>query len=102
MSVIAFLQEIKSACDACEADEDAAVWLLKQLWRIPDEKAVKAWVTVTSSAISHDEGAIKSYCTSLQFFLKFYVTDENIAKVDAEVRSLRRGWSKQAEYAQAL
>lgn len=50
MLVFGFLQEIKSAYDACKIHEDAAMWLFKLLYRNPARVVVKAPVTLTKLA----------------------------------------------------
>lgn len=76
------------------------MWLFKQYFTGLAEAAVKAKVTITSSAKCYHKGALKSYSAIVQFLLKQYVTDDNIAKLDAEVDSLREALMARAEYAQ--
>lgn len=66
------------------------MWLLGQLLPGPPEAAVKVQVTVKNCANFYPEGALELYFTDVQFLLTRYVTDDNIAKLDAEVRSLRK------------
>lgn len=60
MSVTVFLQEFKSAFDACRIYESAVILLFKQFPTGPAEAAVKAKLKLTTSAKFHHDGALKS------------------------------------------
>lgn len=89
MSAIAFLQELRSEYDTGGIQGGAAVWLFNQFSKGEAMAAVKVRVALESSANFHHEGAIKSYSSIVHFLLKHYVTDGNIARLDAVVRGHR-------------
>lgn len=60
MSVMYFLQEFKSTCDACEIHEGTARWLSERFRTGPTEAEVKARAALTSFANAHNEAASKS------------------------------------------
>lgn len=70
MSVIGFLQEIKSSFDACEIHESTVMWLFKQVLAVPAGAAVSARVTLTNSARFYHEGALNAYSAIVQLLLK--------------------------------
>lgn len=76
------------------------MWLLKQLLAKPVVAAVKLRGTLASSTNFYHKGAIKSYSYIVELFFKPYVTDESMAKLDAEVRNLIQASKTPAEYGQ--
>lgn len=50
----------------------------------------------------YHERALKFYSTMVQFLLKRYVTDDNIAKMNAEVCNFRQGSVTPTEFTQEL
>lgn len=102
MSVVAFLQEFTSACDACGIHKGTATWLIKQVLTVSAEAAVKVQVKLTKYADFYHDGALKSYFAIVQSLLKRYIMDDNIARLNADVRSLRQQLMTPAEYAQEL
>lgn len=99
MPVITFLQEFMSDCDASGIHEGAVIRLFKQCLADQAEEVVKMRVMQTSSANFYHEGALKSYCAIVQFLLKRYGTGAGIARLEAEVRSLRKESMTPTEYA---
>lgn len=91
ISVRAYSQELKSACDSCKIHEGGAMWLYKQLLMGSAEATVKERVTLTNVSNLYHEGALKPYCATTRFLMKCCVTDDNITKLDEEVRNLRQG-----------
>lgn len=65
MSVVSFLQEFRSACDAFEIHEGAVLWLFKQFLINSDEEAMKGRVTLENSANLYQEGALKLYSATV-------------------------------------
>lgn len=63
MSKIAFLQEFKSAWNACGIHKSAAIWLLKQYLVDPAGAVENALLTLPNSANVYHESALKSYST---------------------------------------
>lgn len=45
-------------------------------------------MALTSAAKFYHDGALKLYFTIAELFVKPYVTDKNLTKLDVEVRSL--------------
>lgn len=100
--VIAFLQKFKSSRNACKIDEIATMWLSKQFLTGPDDAAVKARITLRKSARFYHEGVLKLYSAIVQILLKRYVTDDNEAKLDAELQNLKERSICPVEYVQEL
>lgn len=65
------------------------MWLFTKLSTGPAKVSVRARVTLVNAASFHHESSLKSYSAIIQFFLKRYVTNDNISKLDAEVCDLR-------------
>lgn len=78
------------------------MWLFKHDLTDPAEGAGKERVTLTSSANFYYEITLRWYQAIDQFLLQLYVPNDNIAKIDAEVRSLRQGLMTVADYAQEM
>lgn len=85
MSVIAFLKEFNSACDAFKIHEATAMWLRKHYLHGPVEATVRMRATITTTASFYHEDQLKLYSSMVQFFLKRYVPDDRIAKLVGEV-----------------
>lgn len=100
MSVFSALQEVKSADDACRFHKDDAIWISKQVWVGPAEAMVRAQVSLSKPVIVYHEVALKSYSAIVQFLFKHYVTDGNIARLHADVRSVWQGLMAAVEYGQ--
>lgn len=100
MPVITFLQEFKSVCDVCGIPGGAAMWLFKLYPTSPAKAAVKAKVALSIPVDFYHGSALKFYSDIAQFLLKRYVTDDIIAKLDAEVRNLRQGSMIPAKFPQ--
>lgn len=83
--VVAFLQEFKSACDAGRLYGSAALCLFNQLLTGRAEAEVKVRVTLKISANVYHEGALKFYYAIAQLLPMHYVTDDDIAELDAQV-----------------
>lgn len=102
LGIISFLQDFKSACDACNIHEGAAMCIFKTFLTGSAEVAVKSRISLPSSSTQRHEGALQSYSSIVNFLLKRYATDDNIAKLDSDIRSLRQGSSTPTEFAQKL
>lgn len=89
MSVITFLQTVKSSCDAYKINEGAVMWLFKQSLTKPAKAAVHSHVALTSSANTAYEGALRTYFDVVNFLLKRYVTESNIAAIANGVGSIK-------------
>lgn len=98
MLIIALLQEFRSALEICEG---AAMRLFIQFLAALAEQAVKAPIAVANCTNSRHRDTLEPYTTSfyhknalavyfdkVQFFLRRYVINDNIAK---EVPTLRQG-----------
>lgn len=102
MSVICFVQYLKSACEACSVYECPAIFLFKQFMTVSVEAAMKAQATLAGSTNVFYEGALKSYCPIVGLRLKRYVTSGSIAELDAVVHNLRQVLMVLAVYAKGL
>lgn len=91
MLIFAFLQELKSTCDVCRIHEHPAMCIFKQFLTCTVNAGVEKPVTLTRFVSFYHEGALKSYSAIVQFLLRRYVTNDNIAKLYVEVRDLRHG-----------
>lgn len=61
MSVMAFLQDFKFQCDACNIHGGATVWLSMQFLTGDAEPVVTSRITSPRFAVQKDEGALQSY-----------------------------------------
>lgn len=59
-------------------------------------------VTLANSVNFYRSDAVKFYSATVEFILKWYVMDDSIEKLDAQVRSLSHGSMTPADYAQEL
>lgn len=100
--LVALLQEFTSACDACGIPGGTTMCLFKQLLTGSTETAVKARLTLTTSAKSYHKSALKTSSAIVLFLLKHYVNDNIIDKPDAEVHNLRQASMALPGYAQEL
>lgn len=60
ISIIAFLQDFKSACDTCNRHEVAAMWLLEKLLTGPVEPTLKSKICLPNSVSSSLQGSLHS------------------------------------------
>lgn len=68
MLEVAFLQNFKSARDACGIHEGAAVWHFKIYLTGPAEQAVNSRVALPKPVNKNHEGALRTYSKVFQFF----------------------------------
>lgn len=92
----------KSSCEACRVHRGTARWLFKQCLTCPAEAAVNTRVELTNSANFYYEDALKPYSYSVQFLLKRYITFDNPARLNVEVRNLRQESMTAAKNVQEL
>lgn len=102
VSVIAVLQQSKSACNAYRIHEGTEMCMLKYFPTGPARATVNPRVTLAASANLFREESLKSYYTIIQFFFKPYVIDSNASKPDVEMRILRQRLMTAEEFAQQL
>lgn len=102
MSVFAFLQQFKSACDTWWIHESAKMWLFEQYLTNLTMAVVKARVTLMNSANCPSVSAVKSYFVIVQLLLKRYVRDDNTARLKTKVCNPRQLSKNAEEYAQKL
>lgn len=102
LSVIAHLQNFRSAYDTCGIREGAAMCLFTKILTSRDKVALKARVTLTSSVKLCHESPLKLYFGMIRYILNRYVTDDNTANLDAKVRYLRKRLMTTAECARKL
>lgn len=84
--IIAFLQDFMETCDAYNIYEEVAMWLLTYYPRGPVESVIKARFTLPTETTKAQEGYLLSYLTIINYLLKRYPTDDNVATVDANIR----------------
>lgn len=65
------------------------MWLSKYFLKGPAETDMNAQVPLTNYANLYHDGALKSYSANFRFILRRWVTDDNIAKLDAKVHNLQ-------------
>lgn len=102
MSVSAFVEGCKSACDGCGLHEVAEMWRFEDFFTGPAEPAVKMRGRLTSSANFSDQGALKSYSATVQFIFNRNVKDKIIAKLDEDVPNIRQETIALTWYGQEL
>lgn len=102
ISVTDFLQDFKSVCVASEVHVGAALWLLKQYLTRPAKVGFKSRMALPKSVNTDQEGTLRMYSEVVSFLLKRGATDDNIAKLDGEVRSLKLGTLPPMVFAQQL
>lgn len=102
MSIIAFLQYFKSACDACKSFGGTTTWIFKQYLTDPDNAIVNPKFALPNFSSFYTKGTQKSHSTIFQFFSGSCVTEDNMAKLDLDVQNLRQRSMTPAEFAQDL
>lgn len=63
---------------------------------------MKARLILKSFVSVDHEGALKPYSTVVQFVLKSYITNDNLAKLDVEVGNVKRGSITMEKYSHEL
>lgn len=102
MSIMAFLQELKRAYDACNIHGGAAMWVFKQFLASPAEAALKSRICLPNSISSKYEGPLQSHSSIVQLLLERYATVDNIATPDNKICGLQQGLSSPPEFPHKL
>lgn len=102
VSIITFLQDLKAMCDACNVHEGAVLWLFKYFLSSPVKSVTKARVTLPTDTMKPQEGCLTNVLAVINFLIKRYATDNNIATVDGDIPIFRQETLSATEYAQQL
>lgn len=87
---IAFLQDFRSACDACEINEGAEMSLFTQYFFGLAEAAEKFRMTLPNSVSTGNEEALRPYSKLVNFLFKRNVIEDNTVSLDNEVRGFKQ------------
>lgn len=98
--IIAFLQNFKAFCDACNIHIRATLWLLQNFLTGPVEAVIKVRVAPSTKSAKAQGGCLKLYSAVVNVLLKRYATDDNITVVDGVKRQFRHGGTSAREHAQ--
>lgn len=90
ISVIAVLQEFKSACDVCRIYEGIVMWLFKEYLTDPVNSVVEAWAVFSNFINFFLEAALISYSAVARFLFKSYATKDNVAKTVEDTQPFSR------------
>lgn len=90
-SIFAFLQYVKTVCDACSIHEGAALWRFKPVLTGLAETVIKTGTALLTQTAEAQELCLKSYADIVNFWLKRYGAGDKIAVVDGDICELRQG-----------
>lgn len=90
VTIIAFLQDFKAPCNACNIHESAAMWPFKNYLSVPVESVIKNGVAIRTQTAGAQEAYFTSHFAIVNYLLRLYATDENIAAVDADIWASRQ------------
>lgn len=92
VSIIAFSQDSKAACDAYNIHARAAMGLFKHYLSGLMKAVIKARVALPTDTSKAQEGFLTSYSAIINYLLELYVTDDNITTADAGGSITRCHW----------
>ena len=99
--ILSFLHSFQNAADTNGLHEGAAMWLIVRFMSGPAHHALNARLAPAIQAAS--AGKLTTYCQVIQYLLQTYASDEEIARVDAEVKRFVQQPNQSAhKYALAL
>lgn len=84
--IIAFLQNLKAACDCCNINERAGFGLIRHFLTSTVDAVIKCRVALPTQTVMAQEGCLTSYFAVANFLLKLYATDDYIAVIDGDKR----------------
>lgn len=102
VSIIAFLQDFKTARNAYNIHENTAKRLFKHYLSYPVKAVIKARMTLPPETAKPKEGCLTLFSAIANYLLKRYSTDNNIGTVDANIRSFMLGSLTATDDAQQL
>lgn len=89
LSIVAFLQNFKAACDARNVHEGAAMWLFEHYLNRPVESVINARFALPAETARAQNGCLTSYFAIINWLLKRYEIDKNITIVDTDIRAYK-------------
>lgn len=102
VSIIVFLQDFKAASTACNILKGIVMWIFKHYLSSSAESFIKARVALLKENTRAQEGCVTSYYTIVNYLLKQYATDDNIASADADNHSFTQRNLMATDYTQQI
>lgn len=99
---VVLLQDLKAAREACKIHEGTATWLFRPCLSGRVEALVKTRMALQTKTARSEEWCLASFSTMLNYLLKQFVTDENTAPVDTDIRNFKIGSLTSTEYSPQL
>lgn len=87
VSIIVSLQDFKAACDACNIQVGPTMRVFKCYLKGRVESVIKARVDLPTDMTRAEEGYLTSNSAITNYLLMQYATDDNVATLDADIRS---------------
>lgn len=100
--IIAFLQDFKEVCDACNIHESTAIWLSRQYLTGPVEPVIKALVALPTESAKSKEGGITLFSANVIFLIPTFKTNDNITAVGSDISKAKKGSLTGTDCAQPL
>lgn len=88
LSITAFLQGFKTACDSCSIHDNATLWLFKHHLTGPIEAVRKARVALSKETAGSKERRLASFSAIFNYLLRLFETDGNTATAHADTKKI--------------